>query len=274
MTATALDGGAAIVTGGAQGIGRGIVRALAEAGAAVAIADIQEEPGRALVDEIVDTGGKATFVRVDLSRESDIENMVKATVDAFGHLDILVNNARPRLRTLSFEDSLDEWDTALDVLLKASALAVKYALPHFVRAGGGSVVNISSTNAFFVSGQPAAYHVAKAGLNQLTRYLARELGPRNVRVNAVCPGLVDLPEDGRVLTAEAVNRKITESIVPLQRAASPQDIGNAVCFLCSDQAAYITGQILTLDGGTGVGDHFEIARRMVTLRSRREPEDS
>ena len=124
---------------------------------------------------------------------------------------------------------------------------------------GGSIVNIGSTNAFFVSHQPLAYHVAKAGLIQLTRYLACEFGSDGIRVNCICPGLVDIYDNNKPLTSDPANKAITELSVPLRRAAFAEEIAEAVLFLCS--SAYITGQVLTLDGGISLNDHFHLVRK-------------
>jgi NAD(P)-dependent dehydrogenase (short-subunit alcohol dehydrogenase family) len=132
-----------------------------------------------------------------------------------------------------------------------------------VESGGGSVLNMGSTNAFFISHQPVAYHVAKAGLLHLTRYLAHEFAPHGIRVNCICPGLVDLYDDNRPLTGNPLNREVTELAVPLRRASTGADIAEAALFLCADSAACITGEVLTIDGGLGLADHFHLARKML-----------
>jgi len=255
-------GKVALVTGAAQGIGKAIAKALAREGASVVIADIQESAGEATARGICNAGLSARFVKTDLRRESDIEKVVSFASDSFGRLDILINNARPKLRQLPFAESMEEWDLAMEVFLKAPALTAKYALPLLAKSKSGCIVNIASVNAFFVaSHQPASYHAAKAGLLQLTRYLAFEFGEYNIRVNAVCPGLVDINDKGKPLTADPVNKSVADIVVPLKRAASPEEIAELVLFLCTDAAAYITGQTLTLDGGETLGDHFHVARK-------------
>jgi NAD(P)-dependent dehydrogenase (short-subunit alcohol dehydrogenase family) len=256
------NGKVVLVTGAAQGIGKAIAKAFARESASVVVADIQESAGEAAACEIRNAGMNARFVKADLRRETDIEKMVSFTSDSFGHLDVLINNARPKLRQLPFAESMEEWDLAMDVFLKAPALVTKHALPLLVKSGSGSIINISSINAFYIaSHQPVAYHVAKAGLLQLTRYMAVEFGPHNIRVNTVCPGIVDRKDGGESLTADPTNKAVAEIVVPLQRASSPEEVADSVMFLCSDAAAYITGQILTLDGGETLGDHFHIARK-------------
>ncbi len=256
-----LAGKAALITGAAYGIGRIIARVFAEAGASVVVADIRKAEGEVVAKAIRDAGLRALSVKADLRRESDIKAMIGFTVDNCNHLDIVINNARPKLSNLPFAESLKEWDLAMDVMLKAPALIAKHALPQLLKSGGGSIVNIVSTNAFFISHQPAAYHVAKAGAVQLTRYLAHEFGPHGIRVNAICPALVDLYDENKPLTSDPVNKAVTEVVVPLKRAATAEEIAKAALFLCTDSAAYITGQVLTIDGGITLGDHFHVARR-------------
>jgi NAD(P)-dependent dehydrogenase (short-subunit alcohol dehydrogenase family) len=257
-------GRVAIITGAAQGIGKAMAQVFAREGVAVAIADIQQA-GDKVASDLRDAGGRALFVRTDLRQESDITAMIEATVNRFGRLDIVINNARPKLQRLRFAESLVEWDFAMDVLLKAPALVAKHAVPQMLKCGGGSIVNIASSNAFFISDQPAAYHVAKAGLLHLTRYLAYELGSQGIRVNAICPALVDLYDDGKPLTSDPVNRAVTELVVPLKRAASAEEVAKAAFFLCTDSAAYITGQVLAVDGGEMLGDNFEMSRKAFGL---------
>jgi len=257
-----LAGKVAIITGAAQGIGRVIARVFAEESASVVIADIQEGPGQAAAQDIRDAGQHALFIKTDLRREKDIEAMIDSTTDNFGRLDIVINNARPQLPQVPFAESLEYWDLAMDVILKAPALIAKHALPRLLKSGGGSIVNIASVNAFFVTSyQSVAYHVAKAGLLQLTRYLAVESGPQNIRVNAICPGLVDLYDKDKPLTADPVNKSVAELVVPLKRAASAAEIAEVALFLCTDAAAYITGHVLAVDGGEMLGDHFYVARK-------------
>jgi len=264
--ANRLEGKVALITGAAQGIGRVIAEVFAGEGALVVIADIQESAGEAVAKTIRDSGGHALFVKTDLRREKDIQSMTSFAVENFGHLDIVINNARPRLRQLPFAESLEEWDLAMDVFLKAPVLTVKHALPAMLKSGGGSIINIASVNAFFIaSHQPIAYHVAKGGLVQLTRYLAVEFGPRGIRVNAICPGLVDLYDNNRPLTADPVNKAVAEVVVPLKRASSAKEVAEVALFLCTDAASYITGHVLMADGGEMLGDHFDIARKAFEL---------
>ena len=258
-----LRGKVALVTGAARGIGRIIAKELAEADLKVIVNDIEEEAGKSVVEDILAVGHEGFFIKGDLRREDFIKALVETGVQHFGRLDIVINNARPDLRILPFEESFSEWDLAMDVLLKAPALLAKYAVAELRKVGGGSIINIGSTNAFFVSHQPLAYHVAKAGLIQLTRYLACEFGSEGVRVNCVCPGLVDIYNNNKPLTSNPTNKAIAELSVPLKRAAFAEEIAEAVLFLCSDSSAYITGQVLMIDGGITLTDHFHLARNVL-----------
>ncbi len=250
-----------IVTGSGQGLGRVIAESFAEAGASVVISDIQQEAGQAVAKNIRGSGKNAVFISCDLRKENDIRKLIRLCIKKYGRLDVVVNNARPRLTIGSFEDNFKEWDLGISVLLKAPALVLKYAMPHLIRSSNGNVINIASTNAFSVSHQPLVYHVAKAGLVQLSRYIAFQFGTQGVRSNVVCPGLVDLSDARSPLTGNSVNKKVVESIVPLGRAASAQEVANVVLSLCSDDASYVTGQVVNVDGGLMLGDHFHIARK-------------
>lgn len=251
----------ALVTGSAHGIGKGIVEVLARNGAEVVITDIQKTSGESVARIIRETGMKAEFIYADLCKENDIKKLIDLTIKRLGRLDIVVNNARPKLGLFTFDDSFKEWDLGMNVLLKAPALIIKYALPHLVKSKNANIINIASTNAFFVSFQPLVYHVAKAGLLQLTRHIAFHSGQQGIRVNAVCPGLVDLADEKKPLSSDEVNREVIKLTVPLSRTSNAEEIANVVLFLCTDSASYITGQVITIDGGITLGEQFHIARR-------------
>lgn len=263
MTENWFHGKCALVTGGAQGIGRGIVRAFVQAGARVVIADLFPEKAEDLVKE---HPGQVRAVKTDLSKAEDISNLLERTQEAFGRLDFVVNNARPKLERTPQpapvdQTLLDGWTTGIDVLLKAPALVVKSALPLLRKSETPSVVNIVSTNALFIAPQPMVYHVAKAGLIQMTRYLAYVLGPERIRVNSLGPGIVDVMDTPRPLTTVPVNKATADIAVPLKRAATVEDIAQSVLYFCSPASAYVTGQTLLLDGGITLGDQFHVTRQ-------------
>jgi len=259
-TQSHLQGKVAIITGAAHGVGKIIAKKFAQEGAFVIISDINEEGGKKLENEFHNLELKAFFFKTDLNSEEDIGALINFTIEKFGKLDILINNARPKLERMGFPENMKEWDLAIDILLKAPALISKYALP-YLKKTKGNIINISSTNAFSISPQPVAYHVAKAGLNQLTKYLAYELGP-DIRVNAICPGLVDLYDEDKIsLTSKPINKKLIETMVPMKRAAFAEEIAETAIFLSSDSASFITGELLIIDGGASLGDPFHIAHR-------------
>ena len=253
-----LEGKVALITGAAQGIGKGIAEVFAHEGAVVVIADLQEEKGQAAADSL---DGQGAFIHTDLRQDSDIEQMIAFTVEKYSALDILINNATPpKVLTSSFEEMVEDWDTTMDLLLRAYMVTAKFAHPYMQRTNGGSIVNMGSTLAFSIAEQQScAYHVAKAGVTQLTRYLAWELGNDGIQVNCICPALVDR-SDRPSLTNDPTNQSVVDITVPLKRAGNYKDIAYTSLFLCSDEAKYLTGQSIILDGGLTLGSQFEVAR--------------
>lgn len=247
-----LAGRPAIVTGAASGIGRGIALTLAQMGAAVAVLDIDEPGGQATAAEIRAQGGNAIFIRCDVRARHDCAEAVKSVLAAFGTIDILCNNAGIVIRKSVAELREDEWDLALDVTLKSVYLLSREVIPHMVRNGGGSIVNTGSGWSLKGGPRAAAYCAAKAGVLNLTRSMAIDLGKDNIRVNCVCPGDVDTPmlqsecaqlgEDRAAFMKEAATR-------PLHRVGTVDDVASAVLFLASNMSAWITGAALVVDGG-------------------------
>ncbi len=244
-----VDGQVAVVTGAAQNIGRAIARVLAESGARVLLTDIQDERGEAAAAAIRDGGGEVSYAHADVSEEADIRRMVEVAVERYGRLDILVNNAHWEAHGTVEEVDLAGWDRSLRVLLTAAYLGAKYAVPHMRQVGAGSIVNISSVHAFRVSAAYPTYQTAKAGLLHLTHQIAFDYGPAGIRCNAICPGAIP-PDDVRAAKLGDpawVERHYLHN--RLRRVGSTQDIANAVLFLCSEAAGFITGHALVVDGG-------------------------
>jgi glucose 1-dehydrogenase len=258
-----LKGRTALVTGAGRGIGKAIAQSLGMAGAAIVYVDLDKAALESAVSELNHLGGKAVEMVADVRSEDQIREAIEKAVNTFGSLDVLVNNARPHINIGPFPENMVDWDLALDVMLKAPALAVAEALPHLKKSGNASVINISSTNAFVVSQQPVTYQVAKAGLLQLTRYLAHELGEHGIRVNTICPGVIDMPERNSPFTNDPILRKVADEVIPLKRAGSPEEIGSAAVFLASDDSSYMTGQSIVLDGGITIGDQFYVGTRLI-----------
>jgi NAD(P)-dependent dehydrogenase (short-subunit alcohol dehydrogenase family) len=249
-----LAGKVAIVTGGGGGIGAATSHELARAGAAVAVVDIDEAKAVAVVDEIRRTGAQAIALGGDLADEQTAVHVVRSTVSEFGRLDVLHNNAA--LTTSSFlsrdttvsEMPLDVWQRSLDVNLGSQLLMCKYAVPEMRKGGGGSIVNMLSSGAALSGDRTRlAYGVSKSGVHALTMYVATSEGKAGVRANTVVPGLI---------LTDAVRAHLSEEIIAnLGRATltpylgQPQDVADLVAFLASEQSRYITGQMISIDGG-------------------------
>ena len=242
-----LTGSVALVTGASRGIGAVVACRLAEAGAKVGVNYLtSREAATGVVNSIIDSGGEALLVGGDVTQEDSAASGVKQVVDRWGRIDILVNNAGINRDRLLLRMSSDDWDQVLTVDLKGAFLCTRYVMPHLIKQRSGRVINISSVVG--ISGNPgqANYAAAKAGLIGFTKAVAREVASRNVTVNALAPGYVatgmveQLPEGTR--------QKILDRI-PMGRFGAPEDVAEAVVFLCSKGAGYITGQVLTIDGG-------------------------
>ena len=248
-----LSGQAAIVTGGAQGIGGATSRRLSEEGASVLVADVDLDTATATAAAIVDAGGRATPMLADVSRADHIEAMVAKAVEEFGRLDILVNNAVSA--SLWGGDnpigdiSESDFDAGIGILVKAHFLASKYAVPHMEAAGGGSIVNISSVHGMLAAPGALIYETGKHAVIGITRQMATELGPVGIRVNAICPGHIVTERAQKRWDDNPSGLDFFVDQYPVGRTGRPVDIANAVAFLCSDEASFITGHALVVDGG-------------------------
>jgi NAD(P)-dependent dehydrogenase (short-subunit alcohol dehydrogenase family) len=255
------------VTGAARGIGKCVAWAFGREGAQVAVCDIDEPTGTATAGEFRDQGVLAAFVPTDLSRPHAPEAMVRQIVQRWGRLDVLVNNARAiTTGPPSQEEDEDAWERAMAVSLRAPFFASQEAIRVMAHTGGGSVVNISSVLAFLVSPHlPASYHIAKAGLVQLTRYLAACSGRSGVRVNAVLPGFIvqDEHQDRYVREDNHPYRELAEACHPMGQVGRSADVATACLFLCSPEAAFVTGQCLVVDGGATIQEQFGLLHAVV-----------
>jgi NAD(P)-dependent dehydrogenase (short-subunit alcohol dehydrogenase family) len=245
----------AIVTGGSSGIGRGICLAFAREGARVAVVDLQEDPRRGkyheqethtpTVEEIERLGATGHFIQADVADEGAVRALVEETTGHFGRLDIVVNNAGIHIVGTTEEMSSADWDRVIGVNLRAPYLTTKYCTPHLVTSPAGRIINIASVHAFRGGGGPA-YPATKAGLVNMTRNSAVELGASGVTANAICPGYIESAIQD-YLTPEQIESCLERTLLP--RLGLPSDIGNAAVFLASDEAAWITGAALPVDGG-------------------------
>ncbi|TFG98244.1 MAG: glucose 1-dehydrogenase [Myxococcales bacterium] len=248
-----VEGKVAIVTGGGSGIGRASCELLAREGAAVVVADLDAESAERVARGIVDAGGRAIAQPVDVKQAASIEAMVQAAVAAFGALHVLYNNAADTsLRAMEQDGALldvsaETWDHVLAVDLRSVFLGCKAAIPHMLEAGGGSIVNASSNQALAGDLSQTAYASAKAAIHSLSLSVATQYGRQGIRCNVVSPGPIRTPAFDRACPPEVAQELTRHSLVP--RLGRPEDLAHAVLFLASDEAAYITGQILRVDGG-------------------------
>jgi NAD(P)-dependent dehydrogenase (short-subunit alcohol dehydrogenase family) len=249
-----LNGRTAIVTGGGSGIGRATAELFAREGAQVVVADRFSAPAQAVADGIKSAGGQALAVEADVTQAPQVAQMVSLALSTFGRLDILVNNAGRS----EGDDilTIDEatWDFNLALNLKSVFLCAKAVLPHLLAQRSGAIVNIASVNGLTGLGEEA-YSAAKAGVINLTRSMAVKYGPQSVRVNCICPGTIRTPIwQARVERDARVFERLSKWY-PLGRVGEPQDVANAALFLASEEAAWITGTTLLVDGGLMAGSY-------------------
>jgi 3-oxoacyl-[acyl-carrier protein] reductase len=236
----------ALVTGASQGIGRDTALALAEAGAKVAVAARTEEKLAALVSDIAAAGGTSLAVKMDVADAEQVKAGFKQALEKFGRLDILVNNAAITRDGLAMRMKADDWEAVLRTNLTGAHLCIQQALPTMMKARAGRIINISSVVAQSGNAGQANYVAAKAGIIGLTKAIAIEMASRNITVNAVAPGFVETP------MTDALPDKVKEELktrIPLGRMGSARDVAVAIVFLASDEAGYITGHVLNVNGG-------------------------
>lgn len=250
MNATLKDK-VAIVTGGGSGIGRAAALAFANSGAKVAVADIDTEGGKATAGAIEDTGGHAIFVKADVSQATDVEAMIKKTVEEYGRLDCAFNNAgiEGAVGTRLAEYDEENWDKVIGINLKGVWLCMKYQLAYMSQQGNGAIVNTASVAGLVGGTFGSAYYASKHGVVGLTKAAAIEYGNAGIRVNAVCPGVIQTEMADRIIQDDKLRESAVTALHPLGRLGTPDEIAQAVVWLSSDAASFITGQAIAVDGG-------------------------
>lgn len=252
-----LDGKVALITGGTSGIGRATAILFARRGAKVVVVGRNRKKGEETVKSIKKEGGETEFVQADVSRSADVKRMVVTAVEKYGKLDILFNNAGVFVAKTTAETTEEEWDRVIGVNLKGVFLGSKFAIPQMIKQGGGCIINTSSVSGLKGSPYYAAYCASKGGVILFTKALAAEVAKYGIRVNCVCPGDISTPMlDEEINISLSLHKTSKKQVlqskiakIPLKKIGSPDDVANAVLFLASDEAAYVTGVALIIDGG-------------------------
>jgi NAD(P)-dependent dehydrogenase (short-subunit alcohol dehydrogenase family) len=244
----------ALVTGGTSGIGRDTAVLFAQAGAKVVVAGRREAEGKETVDLIRTAGSDGFFVKTDVSKGADVQSLVQKTVEKFGRLDMAFNNAGIEGRWVPLtEQSEQEWDSVININLKGTWLCMKYEIPQMLKQGGaGAIVNMSSVAGLMGAAGAGVYCASKHGVIGLTRTAALEYARSGIRVNAVCPAVIETPMADRAFADPEANKRIL-ALHPIGRFGKPMEIAEAVLWLCSDKSTFMTGHYIVLDGGMLAG---------------------
>jgi len=243
----------ALVTGASSGIGNAIAARFAREGARVVVADVRRQPKldaeTPVFEKLDDAGADYTFIEMDVSREADVAKAVETAVETFGGLDVLVNNAGIYPRNMAHETPSEEWDQVLDVNLRGAFLMVREALPHLRKSDHGKIINLSSEAGLVGIEDSAAYCTSKGGLTNFTRQLAVDYGSDEINVNGLAPSLTKTAQNADFREQNQADVEALRRRIPLPRFGEPEDVAKAAVFLASDESDYITGQILSVDGG-------------------------
>lgn len=245
------DGQVALVTGAGSGLGLATARAFAESGATVVIADWHEDSVQAAAKALTARGHRALAIRCDVADDAQVEALVRETVGKFGRLDVAYNNAGVQnLLAETADTTRDDYDRVMGINLRGVWSCMKFELREMRRQGSGSIVNCSSLGGLVGGAERGIYHAAKHGVLGFTKSAALEYAARGIRINAICPGLIQTPmSDQMVAAGQGEALKAMEKSIPMARVGRPEEIASAVLWLCSDAASYVTGQSLSVDGG-------------------------
>jgi len=249
-----------LITGGGSGIGHATALAFTKEGAKVVVADVVDNRGKETVKIINDKNREAVFIKADISKPTDVENMVMTTVETYGRIDILFNNAGiagspVRLAELSVED----WDRVIDINLKGVFLVSKYTIPVMLEQGKGVIINNASASGITPTPRVSVYAAAKAGVIQLTKAMAIEYGGDNIRINCICPGFIETPMTSIIIPPDLESRDYSH-LWPLTKPGNPEDIAKAALYLASDDSSFVTGTVLVVDGGWLAGTRLPLPR--------------
>lgn len=250
------EGKVALVTGATSGIGRETAIHLAKAGANVVITGRRKSEGLQVAEEASKVGARTIFIQSDMRKAAQVDSLVQRAVEEFGRLDIAFNNAGVEGDPIPIaEISEEEWDRVIDTNLKGTWLCLRYEIRQMLKQGGGSIVNMSSVGGLIGTPGVGAYNASKHGIIGLTKAAALECAKDGIRVNAVCPGVVETPMPDRIFADPLVRKRIL-SLHPIGRFGQPVEVANAVLWLCSKKASFITGQSMVLDGGMLAGPNL------------------
>jgi len=251
-----LNGKVAIVTGSALGIGQSSAQALAREGAKVTVSDINDEAGAVTVAEIRAAGGEAFYQHADVGSTADMQNLIEETVRRYGRLDVMVNNAGVAIPGSVTDIDEEKWNTLINIHLNGTWRGMRFSIPHMIKNGGGSIINVSSVQAIIGFKGWSGYAAAKGGIMALTQQAAIDYGPQNIRINAIAPGSIMTPMNEKRLAEETDNPEellaLWNSWHALDRLGRPEEVADLIVFLASDESSFITGSILKIDGGMTV----------------------
>ena len=267
-----LEGKVALITGSTSGIGKATAKLFAQHGAKVVITGRRADWGERAIQEVTESGGEARYFACDLGESQAARDAVAFTVESFGKIDILVNNAFFRVMATVVDLKEEDWDRSMAVTLKSAYLACQAAIPHMIRHGSGSIINMASVHSLMAAKLFFVYDVAKAGLVNMVRQIAIDFGPQGIRANALCTGRVVVERSEGLFVENPELERQVELAYPLRKIARAEDLANAALFLASDESALMTGAALVVDGGLtcqlseGLYDDFEAYLRKAGWR--------